>query len=106
MPASQVLTLLGEPKEKKPMKTASGSGEIWIYLRTFEEGHGYVPAGTETVQEFGPVSPTGARTVTVREQPIFKEQFRSVEETTLILIVADQVVEWDRTRKLGQPFTR
>lgn len=106
MPASQVVTLLGEPAEKKPLKTASGSGEIWVYRRSFEEHHGHVPAGSTTVQEFGPVGPTGIRAVTTREQPIFKEQFRTIEETTLILIVADQVIEWDQTRQSGQPYTR
>lgn len=106
MPASQVVILLGEPAEKKPMKTNSGTGEIWIYRRLFEQQDGFVPAGSTVVQEFGTPGPTGERAVTLRERSLFTEQYRKVDETTLILIVAGQVVEWDRTIKIGQSFTK
>jgi hypothetical protein len=106
MPATQVVALLGEPAEKKPMKTASGSGEIWVYRRSFEEHDGYAPAGSTVVQEYGTPGPTGERAVVYRERALYTEQYRYVDETTLILIVAGQVVEWDRSRKGGAPFTK
>jgi hypothetical protein len=106
MPAERVLALLGQPSEKKPMKTASGSGEIWIYRRNFQEQHGSAYEGTSMDVEFGPADPSGSRTRTVVPKTHYTPQYRRVDETTLILIIGDRVVEWDRTRSVGPTYTK
>lgn len=106
MPATQVIALLGEPEEKKNMKTASGAGEIWIHRRSFEERDGFAPAGSRLVTEYGTIAPSGERMVTYSQRPNFTELYRKVDETTLILIVGGQVLEWDRTRKAGPTFIK
>lgn len=106
MPVKELQAALGEPSEKKMIKTTSGAGEIWIYRRAFEVVQ-RIEQGSAPVaamgQSFVQVT-SGGRTTEVpvasagNVQPVpTVEEYRQVKETTLIFIVDGQVTTWDRT---------
>ena len=98
MTAEQVRALLGQPVVVRPMNSAQGSAEVWIYRRAVSGGVDLVATGTQEIPATNPL--TGQQTTVL--EPVYSQESRTVEQELQLLMYDGKLVSWkraDRTKR-------
>jgi len=97
MTAEAVKAIMGEPSEIKPMKSAAGLAEIWIYHRKTQGSVQQIMIGVDA----HPISATSSNGsmgfAQTTAAPILRQQAEIIEETVNLLIFDGKLVEHTRS---------
>lgn len=93
MTAAEVLALLGEPKEKRPMKAGDEMAEIWVYRRET------VKAEPKTLSSDTIVTDdNGQGFVKTVSVPTYRLEQTTIVETRELLMYRGRLLNWKETR--------
>lgn len=99
MPAADLLAMLGEPKQIRPLDPPRDGFEVWVYSRQSTNVELKV-TGTQEIPHVDPL--TGMQTFII--DPIYNPESTTIKETTEFLIVNDQVADWKVERESKRDY--
>lgn len=93
MTAEAVKRIMGEPAEIKPMQSAAGKAEVWVYQRTSSMPVQQVQVSTRST-DITTIGSDGQAHVTQSiGEPVFAQQIQIVDETISLLMFDGKYVE-------------
>jgi hypothetical protein len=93
MTAEAVKRIMGEPAEIKPMQSAAGKAEVWLYRRTSSVPVQQVQVSTRST-DITTIGGDGQARVAQRiEEPVFAQQIQIIDETISLLMFDDKLIE-------------
>jgi hypothetical protein len=97
MTPEEVKAIMGDPAETKPMKSAVGKAEIWVYHRTTRGQVRQVQVGTNSTPITTTSSSGQTSVLQTIDEPIFQQQTEIIDETIYLLMFDGRYQQLNRT---------
>ncbi len=99
MSVGEVIKIMGQPRDRTPLKPPTGKAEIWVYSRQISDVSTQVEVGSKPITDTVVGGDGKARTVVVSSEPIFKNAHMITDEEVSLLMFNDHFVQAKITQK-------
>jgi hypothetical protein len=104
MSASVVISIMGEPLQRKALTAPVGKAEVWIYRRVLSDRWRQVQTGTNDITTTTYGSDGKAHTQIIHSDPIYADEHTTTTEVISLLMFNDHYVEQKHERDENREF--